>query len=208
MLHPSQQTPGGGGGGGMMMGGFGSGGAFSNFGQTPMTGASFGSSSVGGSLPTPQQATAGILRGSSYGAGSGGGMSQLDNTIGMGGIQPTPISLRGRPYQMTSAAQQMQQQQQHHQQLMMQHQGMEGSYFPPSSQQQQQQEQQSRQRKLESVNEEDPSLLRFESRPGLDHSPLAAGGGTKTRGGKTNESPVAPPGHAQRDSSRGMFHFS
>jgi len=136
-------------------------------------------------------------------------MGQMDNTIGMGGIQPTPISLRGRPYQMTSAAQQLQQQQQHHQQLMMQHQGMEGSYFPPSSQQQQQQqqEQQSRQRKLESVNEEDPSLLRFESRPGLDHSPLAAAGGTKTRGGKTNEPPVAPPGHAQRDSSRGMFHF-
>ena len=123
--------------------GGGAGGAFgSSFGQTPLTGASFGSQTIGGG----NRGSSSAFQGGGMGMGVGGGI--MDS---LAGIQPTPISYRGRGPQ---GSQHMQQQQQ--QQLM------------------------AIQQKLESVNEEDPSMLQYESRL-ADQSPLMGGGGPTSR---------------------------
>mmetsp|Transcript_1444 Transcript_1444/g.2837 ORF Transcript_1444/g.2837 Transcript_1444/m.2837 type:complete len:1246 (+) Transcript_1444:271-4008(+) len=138
-----------------------------------------------------------------YGGGGGmmssttGGPSSAGLIRGNDPLAPTPVVRRG-----AGASQQQQQQyQQSYQQmsnlrptaspqdyqaaaamLHQQHQQqseMKSHYPPPSRQQQQQQshpptQQRPPKRKLEPVEEEDPSMLRYESRPGLIQSPMAS----------------------------------
>lgn len=163
-------------------------------------------------------------------------------------LQPTPVVRRMVGGEGGRGGISQQQPMQQEQQQM----GMQGAHSPyntsamlssfPSQQRAQQQqqhfgqqrEQQSQQRmqpkkRLPSVKEEeDPSMLRYESRPGLDTSPMAGdkdpqsaeGGGqgrdqkkdegTTDETGKThpNRTPMPPAGHSRHVSSgkRGEYH--
>lgn len=131
-----------------------------------------------------------------------GGLSAARLVRGNDQLQPTPVVRRGQQQQHQQHHQQQHQQQQqtYHQPqmsssnlrpspqdyqaataMMHQHQQVKKTTFPLPQQQQQQQQQHTRsqteprqrmKRKLEPV-EEDPSMLRYESRPGLDQSPMA-----------------------------------
>jgi hypothetical protein len=196
---------------GMTGGGPGAQGGFGIVGQTPMTAASFGSLGYGG--PGTVRQPTGEMMNPSVAAGGFVDMGGYGGAAGL--LQPTPVVRRmggGGGGGGFSQQQPMQQQT-----------GMQGTPSPynasamPSpfltqqhAQQQhfgQQQEQQSQQwRKLQSVKEEeDPSMLRFESRPGLDTSPMAGGQGRqavkgggqgrdqKKNDGTTDETGMTPP---------------
>ena len=172
--------------------------AFNAFGQTPLTSAaSFGSSS---GAPTPQQQQQGgnILRGSTatshLGTIHGGGSSGMDRIVdNLGGIQPTPISLRGRGNPQLSTLQSQLATQQAMQQQLQVLQQQEIQREQQRQQQQQQQQQQSQGRgggslsMLPSVNEDDP-LMQYETRPGslADQSPMDLSAGVKRRSSTTS----------------------
>ncbi len=171
-------------------------GGFGIVGQTPPTGGSYGSFASG---PTPQQhqqigADAYTTYAPPHGsvihrpvvAGSEAGGMRVGGLHGNTRLLPTPVVRRGGEYHQPIQLQQQQQPQDRMQPApspgtqyyasQMQSEAKRGS----SQRKQHQQSQQSLQQKkldplVEGVEEdEDPAMLRYESRPGMDASPMVA----------------------------------
>ncbi|KAL9184625.1 hypothetical protein ACHAXT_012595 [Thalassiosira profunda] len=164
-------------------------GGFGFAGRTPLTGGSFGQA---GPLPTPPSAqgySASLLQPSLGGYASS--LTGMEGGLLRGNdpLQPTPVVARRQGGGLSAEEQRWMMRQRHSQAALVERQrqlasqsgaGASGASGAMGT------APRSERRRLDTVDEEDPEMRRYESRPGLDRSPLA-GEQEEGQGGKTGE---------------------
>lgn len=156
--------------------------AFASLGQTPMTGASLGMAGGKGGDPTPPR-TAGILKASNYPVGNNNdnattsGMQGLTAAAGLirgnDPLGPTPLVRRKDLPERTKQSLPTPSPGMHYHTTMMQSVGKTGEEGADAT------ATATTQKRVQfpGKDDEDPSMLRYESRPGSDQSPMIRTGG-------------------------------